>query len=355
MGKPRGRVYRILRSMGPGIITGAADDDPSGIATYSIAGAQFGTGLLWTALLTWPMMAAVQMMCARMGLVTGRGLASTLKERFPKWLVVVFICALFVANTINIAADLAGMSDAAQMLTGIGSKWFIAAFLVLICVGTVKLTYRRFADVLKWLVLVLFAYPATAFIVRVHWGAVLRATLLPSLPHSRPEWSTLVAILGTTISPYLFFWQAAEEAEDELNEVDPRPLREHPRDAADQMQRIGVDTYGYDVFQSGRAGHRVRHGRDVARAWHYQYRHGGAGGVGVAPDRRAVRGGNLRRGYFRHRAVGGADAGGFGGLRGGRGTELDRGAEPAGDRGARILWGDRWGDPGGSRDRVLAC
>jgi NRAMP (natural resistance-associated macrophage protein)-like metal ion transporter len=240
MGKPRGRVYRILRSMGPGIITGAADDDPSGIATYSIAGAQFGTGLLWTALLTWPMMAAVQMMCARMGLVTGRGLASTLKERFPKWLVVVFICALFVANTINIAADLAGMSDAAQMLTGIGSKWFIAAFLVLICVGTVKLTYRRFADVLKWLVLVLFAYPATAFIVRVHWGAVLRATLLPSLPHSRPEWSTLVAILGTTISPYLFFWQTSAEVEEEID-GGRATLKQRKGATAEEMEASNID------------------------------------------------------------------------------------------------------------------
>lgn len=213
----RRQAYRVLRSIGPGVITGAADDDPSGIATYSIAGAQFGTGLLWTALLTWPMMAAVQILCARIGLVTGRGLAGTLKQRFPKWVLVLFIFALLVANTINIAADLAGMSDAAQMLTGINSRWFIGVFLLVISWTTIKLPYRRFANVLKWLVVVLFAYPITAFIVRVNWAEVARSTFLPSLPHSRSEWSTLVAILGTTISPYLFFWQTSAEIEEEID------------------------------------------------------------------------------------------------------------------------------------------
>jgi NRAMP (natural resistance-associated macrophage protein)-like metal ion transporter len=217
MGRTGSGTRRILRAIGPGVITGAADDDPSGIATYSIAGAQFGTALLWTALLTWPMMAAVQMVCARIGLVTGRGLAATLKQSFPKWLLVIFVCALLIANTINIAADLAGMSDAAQMLTGISSRWFIAIFVVIISWTTVKLPYRRFADVLKWLVVVLFAYPITAFIVRVNWIEVARSTLLPSLPHSRAEWSTLVAILGTTISPYLFFWQTSAEIEEEID------------------------------------------------------------------------------------------------------------------------------------------
>jgi NRAMP (natural resistance-associated macrophage protein)-like metal ion transporter len=210
-------MYWILRSIGPGVITGAADDDPSGIATYSIAGAQFGTGLLWTALLTWPMMAAVQMICARIGLVTGRGLAGALRQRFPRWLLVTFICALLIANTINIAADLAGMSDAAQMLTGLNSRWFIAAFVLIISWATIKLPYRRFADVLKWLVIVLFAYPITAFIVRVNWIEIARSTFLPSLPHSRSEWSALVAILGTTISPYLFFWQTSAEIEEKID------------------------------------------------------------------------------------------------------------------------------------------
>ena len=208
-------IRALLKSLGPGIITGAADDDPSGIATYSVAGSQLGTKLLWTALLTWPLMAAVQMMCARIGQVTGRGLAGNFKQRFPRWLLLVFITALLVANTINIAADLAGMADAAAMMSGINSRWFVVLFALLISWATVHLRYQQIANVLKWLVLVLFAYPITAFVVGADWGRVLHDTFVPSMPHSRNEWATLVAILGTTISPYLFFWQASEEVEEE--------------------------------------------------------------------------------------------------------------------------------------------
>jgi NRAMP (natural resistance-associated macrophage protein)-like metal ion transporter len=205
----------LLKSLGPGIITGAADDDPSGIATYSVAGAQLGTKLLWTAFVTWPLMAAVQMMCARIGKVTGQGLAANFKKRFPKWILLVFVVALLAANTINIGADLAGMADAAAMLSGINSHWFVVVFAVLISWATVRLQYKQIANVLKWLVLVLFAYPITAFVVGADWGKVLRDTFVPSIPHSKDEWSTLVAILGTTISPYLFFWQTSEEVEEE--------------------------------------------------------------------------------------------------------------------------------------------
>src|SRR5580693_7679952 len=205
----------LLKSLGPGVITGAADDDPSGIATYSVAGAQLGTNLLWTALLTWPLMAAVQMMCARIGMVTGQGLAGNFKQRFPSWLLRVFIVALLAANTINISADLAGMADAAEMLSGIKSYWFVVGFALLISWATVRLRYHQIANVLKWLVLVLFAYPITAFVVGADWGRVMRDTFIPSMPHTRDEWATLVAILGTTISPYLFFWQASEEVEEE--------------------------------------------------------------------------------------------------------------------------------------------
>jgi len=204
-----------LRSIGPGVITGAADDDPSGVATYSVAGALFGTRLLWTALVTWPLMAAVQMMCARIGKVTGQGLAGNLKQRFPKWLLLAFVVALLAANTINIGADLAGMADAAAMLSGINSRWFVLAFALLISWATVKLQYQQIANVLKWLVLVLFAYPITAFIAGANWAQVLRDTLVPSMPHNSDEWAMLVAILGTTISPYLFFWQTSEEVEEE--------------------------------------------------------------------------------------------------------------------------------------------
>jgi NRAMP (natural resistance-associated macrophage protein)-like metal ion transporter len=205
----------LLKSLGPGIITGAADDDPSGIATYSVAGAQLGTRLLWTAPLTWPLMTAVQIMCARIGMVTGQGLAGNFKQRFPSWLLGVFVTALLVANTINIASDLAGMADAAEMLSGINSHWFVVFFAILITGATIRLQYHQIANVLKWLVLVLFAYPITAFVVGADWGQVVRDTLVPSMPHARGEWSTIVAILGTTISPYLFFWQASEEVEEE--------------------------------------------------------------------------------------------------------------------------------------------
>jgi NRAMP (natural resistance-associated macrophage protein)-like metal ion transporter len=205
----------LLKSLGPGVITGAADDDPSGIATYSVAGAQLGTKLLWTALLTWPLMAAVQMMCARIGKVTGQGLAGNFKQRFPSWLLRVFIVALLAANTINIAADLAGMADAAAMLSGLNAHLLVVVFALLISWATVRLPYPQIANVLKWLVLVLFAYPITAFVVGADWSRVVRDTLVPSMPHTRDEWSTLVAILGTTISPYLFFWQASQEVEEE--------------------------------------------------------------------------------------------------------------------------------------------
>lgn len=212
---PSGWFRSLAKAIGPGVITGAADDDPSGIATYSVAGAQLGTRLLWTALLTWPLMAAVQMMCARIGKVTGQGLAANFKQRFPRWLLLSFVIALLVANTINIGADLAGMADAAAMLSGMNSHWFVIGFAILISWATIRLQYKQIANVLKWLVLVLFAYPITAFVVGANWGQVLRDTLVPSIPHSRAEWEMLVAILGTTISPYLFFWQASEEVEEE--------------------------------------------------------------------------------------------------------------------------------------------
>jgi Mn2+/Fe2+ NRAMP family transporter len=147
--------------------------------------------------------------------VTGQGLASNFKLRFPKWLLLAFVIALLAANTINIAADLAGMADAAAMLSGINSHWFVIVFALLISWATVRLQYRQIANVLKWLVLVLFAYPITAFVVGADWGQVLHATLVPSMPHTKNEWATLVALLGTTISPYLFFWQTSQEVEEE--------------------------------------------------------------------------------------------------------------------------------------------
>jgi Mn2+/Fe2+ NRAMP family transporter len=208
-------IRALLKSLGPGIITGAADDDPSGIATYSIAGAQLGTKLLWTALLTWPLMAAVQMMCARIGKVTGQGLAANLKQRFPKWLLLAVVIALLIANTINIAADLAGMADAASMLSGINSRWFVVVFALLISWATIRLQNTGSRSVLKWLVLVLFAYPITAFVVGADWGQVLRDTLIPSMPHSQERMGDAGGDPRHHNQPVSFFWQASEEVEEE--------------------------------------------------------------------------------------------------------------------------------------------
>jgi len=213
-GKP-GIVRRFFSALGPGVITGAADDDPSGIATYSIAGAQHGTALLWTALLTWPLMAFVQMMCARIGLVTGRGLAGAMHHKYPRPLILVAAIALFGANSINVGADLSGMADAAEMLTSINSRVFVIVFGVGISLATIWCRYHQIATILKWLALVLFAYVITGFIIHPDWRMVAHAAFIPAWPKSHDEWGTLVAILGTTISPYLFFWQASQEVEEE--------------------------------------------------------------------------------------------------------------------------------------------
>ena len=208
-------IRRFWRSLGPGVITGAADDDPSGIATYSIAGAQFGTAFLWLALFTWPLMAAVQTMCARIGMVTGKGLMGALQQKFPRRVLAAGCFALFAANTLNIGADLAGMADAAELATNVNSHVWVVLFAVLISWATVRLRYAAVANVLKWLALVLFAYVIDAFVVGPHWSTVLHDTVTPSVPRGNEGWATLVAILGTTISPYLFFWQASQEVEEE--------------------------------------------------------------------------------------------------------------------------------------------
>jgi NRAMP (natural resistance-associated macrophage protein)-like metal ion transporter len=205
----------LLSTIGPGVITGAADDDPSGIATYTVVGAQYGTSLLWTSLLTWPLMAAVQMMCARIGMVTGIGLIDLLRRRFPRPVIVLFAVALLAANTINVGADLAGMADAAELFTGINSHLFVLAFGVATAWATIRLRYGQIANTLRWLTLVLLAYVVTVFLIGPDWGQVFHDTFVPTLPKSSGYWAALVAILGTTISPYLFFWQASQEVEEE--------------------------------------------------------------------------------------------------------------------------------------------
>jgi NRAMP (natural resistance-associated macrophage protein)-like metal ion transporter len=208
-------LQQFLRDLGPGVITGAADDDPSGISTYSVAGASYGYATLWTALLSFPLMAAIQLMCARLGMVTGCGLASVIRTRYPRW-VLWFACGLvIVANIFNIGADLGGMADAMQMITGVRAYFWTPFFAALILALLLWTSYRTMARIFKWLTLVLFAYVITAFLAHPNWSAVLLATFIPHLEWNKEYIAVLVGILGTTISPYLFFWQAAQEVEED--------------------------------------------------------------------------------------------------------------------------------------------
>jgi len=210
-----GVVRKFYAQLGPGLITGAADDDPSGIATYSVAGAAFGYSTLWTALFSFPLMAAVQLMCARLGLVTGQGLAAVVRKRYPPWVLWGACLLLTVANVINIGADLGGVASASEMVSGVPSAWWIPLYVLLLLVLLIWSSYRTIARIFKWLTLVLFAYVIAAVLARPDWSQVLRSTIVPSMQWSSDYLSVLVAILGTSISPYLFFWQAAQEVEEE--------------------------------------------------------------------------------------------------------------------------------------------
>jgi NRAMP (natural resistance-associated macrophage protein)-like metal ion transporter len=239
----KGHIGRpqLLRRLGPGLITGAADDDPSGIATYSQAGAAFGLNMLWTVVLTYPLMTAVQSICARIGRVTGRGLASNLAEVFPHWTVMSLVVLLFVANTINIGADLAAMGAAARMLAGGGEQLFTIGFALLSLALQVFLPYHRYVRFLKWMTLALFAYVGVIFTVRIDWGEVAVRTVSPHLGGAGAM-VTVVALFGTTISPYLFFWESAQEVEEEkADPVNGGALLVHPEQAHAQLQRIWWD------------------------------------------------------------------------------------------------------------------
>jgi NRAMP (natural resistance-associated macrophage protein)-like metal ion transporter len=206
---------RFFAELGPGLVTGAADDDPSGISTYSVVGASFGYLPLWTALFSFPLMVSVQLMCARLGIVTGRGLAGVIRRRYPRWVLWGSCLLLVVANVINIAADLGGMAEATKLVTHAPVALCVPLYALVIVLLLMFSSYRTIARVFKWLTLVLLAYVLTAFVAHVDWKLALRATFIPHLEWSRSFFSVLVAILGTTISPYLFFWQAAQEVEEE--------------------------------------------------------------------------------------------------------------------------------------------
>jgi NRAMP (natural resistance-associated macrophage protein)-like metal ion transporter len=211
----RSPVAEFFKDLGPGLITGAADDDPSGISTYSVAGASLGVAPLWTALFSFPLMTAVQLMCARLGMVTGRGLAANIRYRFPKWVMWSACLILLVANIFNIGADIGGMAEAMEMVTHVPAVVWSPVFALSLVVLVVFASYRQVARVFKWLTLVLFAYVITAFLTHPDWTHVLRATLIPEFHWTRDYFAVLTGILGTTISPYLFFWQASQEVEEE--------------------------------------------------------------------------------------------------------------------------------------------
>jgi NRAMP (natural resistance-associated macrophage protein)-like metal ion transporter len=232
---------KLLQRLGPGLITGAADDDPSGIATYSQAGAAFGFNMLWTVVLTYPLMTAVQMLAARIGRVTGKGLAANLAEVFPRWMVVSLVALLFVANTINIGADLAAMGASAALLTGHGAQLFTIGFAILSLGLQVFVPYHRYVGFLKWMTLALFTYVGVIFTVRIDWGEVALRTVAPHLSGAGAV-ATVVAVFGTTISPYLFFWESSEEVEDETaDRVAGGPLLQHPERAPAELSRIAFD------------------------------------------------------------------------------------------------------------------
>src|SRR2546430_17204797 len=211
------RVRRFFRELGPGLITGAADDDPSGISTYSVTGAQFGYGQLWTALFSFPLMAAVQLMCARLGMVTGQGLAGVVRRRYAAPILWGACALLIVANTFNIGADLGGMAEVAQMITVVSRFIWLPLFTVLIVFLLVWFSYKHIVNIFKWLTLALFAYVIAAFLAHPRWSDVLKATFIPQLRFDAEYLATFLGVLGTAISPYLFFWQAAQEVEEERN------------------------------------------------------------------------------------------------------------------------------------------
>lgn len=233
---------RLLGLLGPGLVTGASDDDPSGIATYSQAGAQFAYSANWTLVLTYPLMVAVQMISAQVGRTTGRGIAGNIARRYPHWAVYSLIAPLLVANIINIGADLGAMGDALKLLAGGNALFYVAVLGAIAIFLQMMLQYKRYVTVLKWLCLALLTYVATLLIVKIDWSAFLIGLFIPKLSADPEYLAIVVAIFGTTISPYLFFWQASEEAEDLKEKPREEPLVDHPEQARSARFRIEVDT-----------------------------------------------------------------------------------------------------------------
>ncbi|TCR63761.1 divalent metal cation transporter [Rhizobium sp. BK376] len=233
---------RLLGILGPGLVTGASDDDPSGIATYSQVGAQFAYGATWTLLFSYPLMVAIQIISGRLGRTTGRGVAGNLRKFYSNWLVLPCVGVLLIANIINIGADIGAMGDAAKLIIGGPSLIYVAAFGFACAALQIFMEYKQYVRILKWLSLALLAYVATLFVVKIDWTALGIGFFVPRIEFSGKFLTAIVAIFGTTISPYLFFWQASQEVEDLKEKPERDPLRDAPEQAADANQRINLDT-----------------------------------------------------------------------------------------------------------------
>lgn len=241
--EPVGWLRRTLRIFGPGLVTGAADDDPSGIATYSSVGAQFGYAMLWTMPLIFPFMAAIQEISARLGRVTGRGIAGNIRLFYSAWMLYAVVVLLLIANIINIGADIGAMGAAVNLLAGGPTLLYCVVFALVSVLLEVFIPYKTYSSILKWLTLSLFAYVGTIFVVQISWKEVLLGTLIPNVSLKREYLAALIAVLGTTISPYLLFWQSEEEVELMENALGEEALKKAPQQAPEQLRRIKIDTY----------------------------------------------------------------------------------------------------------------
>lgn len=235
-------IGRFLRILGPGLVTGAADDDPSGIATYSQAGAQFGLQLPWTMLFTYPLMTAVQEACMRIGAVTGKGLAAVIREHYPRYILYPVVLLVVLANTLNIGADIGAMAASMELLVDLPFALLAVGFAVIMILLEVFVPYKTYVRILKWLAVALLAYPVTALLVNVPWGEVLAATVMPKITFNAEFLYIIVAIFGTTISPYLFFWQTSEVVEDEIAAHRLAQRGGVPRISAPYLRRLRIDT-----------------------------------------------------------------------------------------------------------------
>ena len=299
------------KALGPGLITGASDDDPSGIGTYSQAGAQLGYGIGWTMLLTFPLMAAIQEISARVGRVTGHGISGNVCRHYPLWLLNAVVALLFIANTINIAADLGAMADATKLLIGGPGIVYVVCFGVISVAAQIFLNYQRYVAVLKWLTLSLFAYVAALFFAKISWGEALSGILLPKMAWNADYFTTIVAILGTTISPYLFFWQASQEAEDQRVDATKSPLIERHFGARAEFSRIRADTIVGMAFSNLIAlAIIITAAATLHASGKTDIESSAQAAEALQADRRPVRRSDLCAGHRRHRPAGDSGAGG---------------------------------------------